>query len=346
MTFVRNCWYCAGWSTDLGVRPVRRTFLAEEVVLFRDSKGEAKALAGTCPHRFAPLSRGKVVGDNIQCGYHGLEFDGSGLCVLNPHGSGTVPPGTRVRSHPLIERHGALWLWMGDSALADEANIPAFDFLCDTSRWSSTSGHILMDVSYELLIDNLLDLTHATYIHPDTLGVERSGSATMHYDFAVEDDVIQSKYLFRNVPPTPLFSLLTEESSIDLDTVMSLHPASNLLLNIAIGTSGREFDEAIWVPSAHLLTPESETRCHYFFAVGRSSDLDNVELTRQMGEIVLRAFADEDAPMIRACQSGMKGKDFWSLKPVVLETDIAAVQARRMLKKLLQQEQQHRVAAS
>ena len=93
------------------------------------------------------------------------------------------------------------------------------------------------------------------------------------------------------------------------------------------------------VPSVHLLVPETGTGCHYFFTVARPLDLDNVELTRQMGEIELRVFADEDAPMLRACQAGMRRGDFWSLKPVVLETDIAAVQARRILKKMLQREQ-------
>ena len=346
MTFLKNCWYCAGWSADLGASPVGRTFLGEEVVLFRDSKGEAKALAGTCPHRFAPLRLGKVVGDNIQCGYHGLEFDPSGQCVLNPHGSGTVPPGTKVRAYPLVERHGAMWIWMGDGALADETKIPAFDFMSDKTRWAGTGGHIRMEVSYELLIDNLLDLTHATYLHPGTLGVDEDSSATMKYDFAVEGDVIRSKYLFGNVPPTPLFSLLTSEPLVDIDTIMSLYPATNLLLDISIGASGEDFRDATKVPSAHLLVPETETTSHYFYAVARSSDLDNAELTKRMGEIVLSAFADEDAPMIDACQAGMKGQDFWSLKPVVLETDIAAVQARRILKKMLQQEQKGAVGVS
>ena len=95
--YLRNCWYVAGWADDLGASPLARTFLDEPVALFRDGDGVAHAIAGRCPHRFAPLGHGQIVDGALQCPYHGLRFDGSGACVFNPHESGVVPR-SRCRS--------------------------------------------------------------------------------------------------------------------------------------------------------------------------------------------------------------------------------------------------------
>ena len=92
--FMRNCWYVAAWDDEIGGEtPLGRTLLGEPVVLFRAADGTAAALEDRCCHRHLPLSLGKVVGDNLQCGYHGLEFDTSGDCVLVP-GQTQVPPGS------------------------------------------------------------------------------------------------------------------------------------------------------------------------------------------------------------------------------------------------------------
>lgn len=339
--FLKNCWYCAGWSSELTTKPIGRVFLNEEVVLFRDSKGEAKALPGTCPHRFAPLAQGKIVGDSVECPYHGLQFSGSGQCVFNPHGSGMIPPNAHLKSYPLVEKHGALWIWPGDPKLADTGKIPAFDFVSDRENWAAATGHLRMDASYELVVDNLMDLTHANYIHQNTLSAVSSDSdIKMEADFDFSDDVISSLYTIRNAPPTPVFKAFTDMPKGDMYAQISLHPASSFLMSFALTGCDGDRDEALEVPSAHLLVPETETSCHYFYAVARNDKLDNSEITRKMVDIVVSAFADEDAPMIKACQNGMRGQEFWSMRPVVLETDVAAVRARRVLKKLLLQEQE------
>ena len=125
--FVRNAWYVAMWGDDLPREQVTgRTILNEAVALFRKADGSVAALADRCAHRFAPLHMGKVVaGDRVQCAYHGLEFDGSGACVLNPHGNKRVPPSARVRSYPVVEKHRAIWIWMGDKP-ADLVGHPRF----------------------------------------------------------------------------------------------------------------------------------------------------------------------------------------------------------------------------
>ena len=161
--FVRNAWYVAMWGDDLPrEQVVGRTILNEAVALFRKADGSVAALADRCAHRFAPLHMGKVAGDRIQCAYHGLEFDGAGTCVLNPHGNKRVPPSARVRSYPVVEKHRAIWIWMGDKP-ADLSAIPDFGPL-DTPEQSHVTklDWIRIKANYELVIDNLLDLSHTS----------------------------------------------------------------------------------------------------------------------------------------------------------------------------------------
>jgi phenylpropionate dioxygenase-like ring-hydroxylating dioxygenase large terminal subunit len=90
-----------------------------------------------------------------------------GACVFNPFGR-ELPPQARVATRPLVERHGALWFWPGDENLADPATIPDFGFIDDDR---DARDHLLMDVNYELIADNLLDLSHAEFLHVETFGV-------------------------------------------------------------------------------------------------------------------------------------------------------------------------------
>lgn len=341
MTFLKNSWYCAGWSADLGDRPRGLKILGEEVVLYRKGDGAAVALAGICPHRFARLARGRIVGDNIECPYHGLQYDGLGQCARNPH-SGAIPRSARVKSYPLVERHGACWIWMGNPDLATPDTIPAFDFVSNRKKWAGLTGYLRIESNYLLVLDNLLDLTHAAFIHTNTVGVKADdwiGETKMDYDFSVKDNVIHSDYVFRNSPPTPLFALFSGMKVGDIYSPMALYPASSLILDLAMATAGElPSDRAALMPSAHFIVPETERSCHYFYAISRNMQLEDAEITRQMGDIVRRAFVEEDAPIISEVQEVMGDAEFFSLRPVLLKGDIAAVQARRLLTQLIQKE--------
>src|SRR4051812_26504091 len=122
--FLRNAWYMAGWAGELGREPLARRLVGEAIVLYRKENGDPVALQDRCPHRFAPLSRGKLHQDTIECGYHGLRFDAAGQCVLNPHGNCHIPQGAKVRSYPLVEKNTLAWIWMGTPELADPSLIP------------------------------------------------------------------------------------------------------------------------------------------------------------------------------------------------------------------------------
>jgi vanillate O-demethylase monooxygenase subunit len=102
MTFLRNQWYTAATSTEVGAKPLARTICNEPLVIFRGEDGTVAVLTDRCPHRKAPLSSGEVVGSDIQCGYHGIRFAANGACT---HVPGNVPVGRdfRARCFPARE---------------------------------------------------------------------------------------------------------------------------------------------------------------------------------------------------------------------------------------------------
>lgn len=117
--FLRDYWYAAGFSEEVGRDFLARTYLNEDVVIFRKEDGTPVALENRCAHRRLPLSMGKLIGDTVECGYHGLLYDCEGACIKIP-GQDRIPRGTAVRSYPIVDRHRYLWIWMGDPGRADE----------------------------------------------------------------------------------------------------------------------------------------------------------------------------------------------------------------------------------
>ena len=167
----RNQWYVAAWSSEVTRTPFERMILDEPVAFYRKQDGTAVAVHGRCPHRSFPLGKGRVVGDDIQCGYHGLTFRPDGSCAAIPS-QDHIPKVCRIGVYPLAERWQWLWIWMGDPALADESLIPDhFDIGLTDPRYK-TAGDIYHFVNgrYMLLHDNLFDLTHIGYLHKDTFG--------------------------------------------------------------------------------------------------------------------------------------------------------------------------------
>jgi len=148
MDALKNAWYPAAWSKDVGTQLLKRTLLNESIVFFRIRDGAPVALANTCPHRFAPLHLGKLIDDTLQCGYHGLRFNAAGKCVFNPDGDGITPPAAKVRSYPLHERYGLLWIWMGDPALADPTILPSYPFMESPDRYRPVTGYLQPDSRY------------------------------------------------------------------------------------------------------------------------------------------------------------------------------------------------------
>jgi phenylpropionate dioxygenase-like ring-hydroxylating dioxygenase large terminal subunit len=342
--YLWESWYCAGWSADLVDEPTAIKILDRELVLFRDQLGTACAISNRCSHRFAPLSGGRMVGGVLECPYHGLQFDGTGTCIFNPHGD-QIPPRAHVKSYPIVEKHRALWVWMGDPANADPAMIFPLPFL-DDDRYAVATGYLHIKADYQLLNDNLLDLTHALYIHPKTVGVPMEDLANIkraEWDVKSEANVVTTEMTVYGVPATPQYLGLFKESIGNLRIHVTWQAPSCFALDMSMSPEDTPRpmiddprEDSVLIPGAHLIVPETESTCHYFYAQTRSTDIDNEEKTRQMLSVAHYTFTQEDAPIIEECFRLMDGNEFFDLLPFSLPTDKAGLQARRILKKLIE----------
>jgi phenylpropionate dioxygenase-like ring-hydroxylating dioxygenase large terminal subunit len=169
--FLENFWYIAAFRHELDAKPVRRVMLGQPVVLYRAPDGAAVALEDRCVHRHMPLSRGTVRPEGtLQCAYHGLVYDRTGACIQIPEQT-RVPPDARVKNYPLVERYEWVWLWMGDPARADPAQIPDYVWF-DQAGWKAKTARLHVKCNYRLIVDNLLNMAHLPFVHPRTIGSE------------------------------------------------------------------------------------------------------------------------------------------------------------------------------
>ena len=319
--YVRNAWYMAAWAVEIPADGfLSRRLLDRQWLLFRNPDGSAAMLEDRCPHRFVPLSKGRIADGRVSCGYHGLTFDGSGTCVHNAFGP--VPDGAKVATCPVAEAHGGLWYWPGDPALADPAAIPDFSFI-DAGQ-PVDRAHYVMAVNFELIADNLLDLSHAEFLHVESFGT--NGSLFSHGKQAVEQDdsgAIWNKWDMTGAPPPGWAApMLGEGATVDQQLHIRWHAPANLALWITMARSGES--EPLIPPMAnpHILTPETQTSTHYFFTHEPGPEAE---------AMARRVFLEEDEPMVAAQAEAMAGEDFWDLKPLILASDKAAILARRRL---------------
>jgi len=337
MAFLENGWYAAAWCDEMGPSPVGRTILSEPVVLFRDEQQRLKAVGGRCPHRFAPLAKGRLVGSTLECPYHGLRFDGEGKCVFNPHGNRVVPAAAKVRSFPVVERHRLVWLWTGKDGKQNPSLIPDFGFV-DHDDWATVTGSIGGQGHYELFSDNILDLGHAAFIHQQTVGAPsflysrrkmyRSGT-TVHSNFFAQDDLL-----------SPVLAKIFDKVNVRVDATVEVQwtAPANLLLTHYVHDVGTSPSDEQCLRTFHVFTPETEESTHYFWAVSRKYRASDQALSKAIAEGSQATFEHEDKPMISAQQELMGGREFWSLKPVLLQGDTAGVLARRLLEKAVADE--------
>jgi vanillate O-demethylase monooxygenase subunit len=335
MKFLRNAWYCVGIGSDLPDGKLTHIkVLGENVLLYRRGSGEVSAIGDTCPHRFAPLHQGKLVDGVVQCPYHGLRFDQTGQCVHNPHGNGTIPKSAKVPCWVAVEKYGIIWLWMGDKEKADVAEIPDFQQVAPRDGWATIHGHLNVAAHYELLTDNLMDLSHVPFLHPF---LSFSGPLPEGFrekrDLVQNGDTVWSMLSTFKTPMTPLFKMLWDEAPATGQMQMDMRwdAPANLLLEGGMFPDEGPKSVGVAIPTAHLLTPETENSTHYFWVQARNAKTDDRALDQQLWHGVDEVFRTQDEAMVIACQERMGTNDLMSLKPVLLAGDGPAVRARRVL---------------
>lgn len=333
--FLRNYWYVCAWDTEVGSDILARSFLGEPVILFRTEDGTPVALEDRCCHRHLPLSEGRVNGNNIQCGYHGLVFDATGACVEVP-GQTLVPPGSVIKSYPVVERHRFVWIWMGAPEAADPADIPDLRWN-DTPGWPATGGTIRLACDYQLLLDNLIDLTHETYVHENTLGnlavVDNPIKTTRD-----GDSVTVTRWMYDHEPAPFWRNMLGGSGNCDRWQIIRFMMPSIVRLDVGValtGTGAPEGDRSQGIEGRnyHGVTPETENSCWQFFGFARNFRIDDDGLTENIRRNLLDILTGEDQPVLEAQHRAMRRAP--DAPSIDVNADACTIQARRLISEAL-----------
>jgi vanillate O-demethylase monooxygenase subunit len=330
---LRNAWYVAALGAEVTRQPLARRLLDIPVVLYRRQDGRAAALEDRCAHRSFPLSRGQVQGDSLVCGYHGACYGADGRCSRVPS-QAQVPPGAVVRSFPLHEAGALLWIWPGDPALADVALVPGQPWMSDPG-WVASTERLHLQASHVRLHENLLDLTHLSFLHANSFGTPDYASAPFE---TVVDEAAGRFSLHRTVSPTrlpPLWALPTGLGGVDAARVVSSSFLSPALHVVAVKFYACALPEdaqpARAIRTAHIVTPESARRTHYFIQHARNFALDDAGITSFMHQQLLKAF-QEDVDGLEAIETLLAG--YRERQPEIsFQADKASLAMRRWYKR-------------
>ncbi len=335
--FPRSAWYCAAWDTELRHELLPRTVCNRHLVLYRRLDGRPAALEDACWHRLLPLSRGRLDGDRVVCGYHGLVYEPGGRCVGMPSQQ-TINPAACVRSYPVVERHRFVWVWTGDPALADPALVPDLHWN-DDPAWAGDGELIHALCNYKLVIDNLMDLTHETFVHEASIG----GRAVAEAPFQVTHgpgSATVTRWMLDVEPPPFWARQLERPGRVDRWQIIRFQAPATIAIDVGVAPTGSgapQGNRSKGVNGCVLntVTPETDRTCHYFWAFARNYRLGEQRVTTELRDGVHRIF-HEDELIFAAQQRAMEenpGRTFYNLN-----IDAGALWARRLIDAMIARE--------
>lgn len=354
--FPKNCWYVAAMTHEIAPGGVLSRMICNvPMALYRSGDGAVGALLDRCPHRLFPLSLGKVDGQGLRCAYHGLVFDREGQCTQIPS-QPEIPGNACVASYPVREAHGLIWVWPGESELADVSALPGFetgpgylagiDFSCldPSDTWGVAGPHVIhLHANYMLAVDNLLDLTHTAFVHAETFdnaGVLESERAVK----AVGDDKLTDFFAFKNAMSRPLRDGYLLDDGVKLfDNFLETYwqaPGVMILVHGAVPEGGdREQDGAI-VLNTNILTPATDSTSHYFWAQSVYRNRGDGKV-RDLWDMMTRGAFAEDEEVLQKQQANLEKFGTTSLADdvsLVLRADKGIVLARRIVSRMVKRE--------
>lgn len=298
MMYAKNCWYVAAMSHEVGRNLLARRFLDVPVVMYRTEAGRPVAFEDMCPHRRFPLSKSKLVGDAIQCSYHGFTFESGGRCTALPTGD-RVPPNYAVKTFPVVERWNWIWIWMGDPALADPSKLPDHNLIrVESEGWEpAIVGLTTLKARYMLLHENLLDLSHLTFLHEASVG--SAGIAKTRMEIEDHGAYIEVTRRIKNdtMEGVPLGKTLGIEGPVDRLMAQqffapSFHATGSAFTSsVEGGSNPGHYYGGFRV--LHGITPESSTSTHYFYAISRDFRLGDQAVLDGMRRNVSQAVAED-----------------------------------------------------
>ena len=341
--FPLNAWYVAAWDFEVTRNPMARTICNKPLALYRTEAGKPVALADACWHRLAPLSMGKAVGpDGIQCPYHGIIFNAAGRCVSMP-AQETINPSATVPSYPTVQRYRFVWVWLGDPSKADPDLIPDMSQM-DDPNWTGDGRVISADCNYQLIVDNLMDLTHEEFVHGSSIGqaeLSESDFVTSH-----TDNTVRVARWMLDINPPPFWKKNIRDLYPDFDgkvdrwQIIKFFAPSTVCIDVGVakaGTGAPEGDRSQGVNGyvMNTITPETDRTSHYFWSFQRNYRLESQSITTQLRDGVTRVFG-EDEVMLRAQQQAIDANpdyEFYNLN-----IDAGGMWVRRILERALEQE--------
>ena len=333
-TWPINAWYVAARAEEVVDKPLGRQICGERMVFFRGAGGAIHALEDFCPHRGAPLSLGFVRGEELVCGYHGLAMGCTGRTASMPGQKvGGFPA---IRRFPAVERYGFIWVWPGDTEVADPDAIPSQAW-AESPEWNFGGGMFHVKCDYRLMIDNLMDLTHETYVHAGSIG-QKEIDETPVKTRREGDEVITSRFMEGILPP-PFWQMalrsagLPDDRPVDRWQICRFSLPSHVMIEVGValaGQGGYDAPDAAKVSSVvvDFITPETVTSHHYFWGMARRFNVGDAALTDAIREGQAAIFA-EDLEMLERQQANLSA---WpDRRLVLLNIDAGGARARQMI---------------
>jgi vanillate O-demethylase monooxygenase subunit len=339
--FVKNAWYVACTADEIDSRALGRTVCGERIVFYRTEGARVAALEDFCPHRGAPLSLGRVVEGKLVCGYHGLEMGCDGKTVAMPgQRVRGFPP---IRSYPVLEKGGFVWVWPGDAALAEAGKLPDLHW-ADDPEWAYGGGLYHVKADYRLMIDNLMDLTHETYVHTTSIGqpeIDETPCKT-----TVDGDTAITSRFMSGIKAPPFWRMamrahgLPDDQSVDRWQICRFAPPSHVMIDVGVALAGKGGYEApkeskVYSIVVDFITPETETTMWYFWGMARNFRAEDRALTAQIREGQGKIFS-EDLEMLERQQRNLSEAP--DRKLLMLNIDAGGVHARKVIDRLVAEE--------
>ena len=336
--FLMNSWYAVAWGHELGRSLFARTVCGKAMVFYRREDGRVAALEDLCWHRLLPLSKGMLEGDFVRCKYHGFVYDSAGQCVRMT-AQDAIPTSARVANYPVAEKHRLVWVWPGDAAKADPSLIPDLHWFADPA-WAGDGTYYHFRCDYRLLIDNLMDLTHETYVHPESIGSDEVASAPIKTEVEGEQ-VVVSRWMLDHQPANFWRRQIGGDKNCDRWQVIRWTAPATIAIDVGVAITGTgaprgNRGQGVSMFVLNTITPETETSCHYFFGVPRNYKIDDRELSIGLMKAVAGIF-NQDRDVLEAQQQAVSANPERALSNVNI--DAGSVRTRRILQTKIRAEQ-------